>query len=434
MQEVRLIGEPLTKDYYPSINVFGTTWNSLIRYPCFALRYVRDMLVDSKIKFGLFLIKGMILSKGTFSVEAENEEVGEFVKQTLERFKLTGMSEALNNLSYGYSCSEMMYEGRQGFVHYKEAKALHPIDCKPVRSERTGNLAGAAVRISNSKFSVTNSALGRIILGGPKVLWSVHDPDYNPWYGLSRLYNAFMPWLEKWADGGFRDCRRLFFYKQAYSGGIMYHPPGDTLITVDSSTGQAMTKPNRDIAREMVDNLRTGGTVFLPSVSSMDGQSQWRWEPGQALSAPEALFNYGKTLDEEILEGMGIPTEVVQAAGESSGAYGGRSVPMEAFSSILHAAYCGIISDFVKQIVHPLVILNYGHQNSWFQVRPYGLLSDTAEVNQGEGQIDDEAQGLSGKEGDNGKQAVAMSIRLEAERALRKRGYVVQGGGGVNYA
>lgn len=427
---VNLLGNPITKDYVPGYGyVQGSPFVSLQRYPPFRLQYVRDMTIDSKVQFGLYLIAGSILSKGSYKVESENDDIGEYVTKTLDAFKLSGMEEALSCLPYGYACSEPLYESKKGRICYKEIKFLNPMDCRPLRSAKTGNIAGAAVRINQYDTTKTGTN-GRVLLGGPKALWTVHSKASNPWYGLSRLYHAYYPWLEKWSDGGSRDIRKLFFYKYAYTGGDYYHPPGSIQLDDDGS-GQPRTILCRDLARQIAEQSRTGGINFFPNTTGSDGKPAWYFNPIQMGGSPEAIFTYGEKLDIEILEGMGIPNEVVQAPGNSSGGWAGRSVPMDAFCAILHTTYGSIISEFVKQVIHPLVILNFGYNDTEFTVKPYGLLTENDQVDQQ--MLDQEQPGQQ-------PSATQMSLRVESSwdgyirRNRLRDSFAIEGGGLLNYA
>lgn len=118
----------------------------------------------------------------------------------------------------------------------------------------------------------------------------------------------------------------------------------------------------------------------MPNAQDAKGNYLWQWERGQIGQVPSGLLDYGKDLDNEIWQGMGIPTEVAEAPGGSSGAYGGRSVPMDAFACIVHSVFVDMSLAFIKQIVHPLVILNFGRENSYVDIRPHGILVDNEEA------------------------------------------------------
>lgn len=435
--EVNVLEDSVTKDYELTPSYYTTSYTSLSRYPRFSLTHVQEMMRDARIRLGLELIIGPILAKGKFSVDTENDEVAEYVQDTLDMIwgGIDGRR-ALFSMVYGYACNEVLYEVRQGLVKFRELKPLHPMDCRYVKSERTGNQVGAAIRIkTRTGLKPVNS---QVLLLGPKCLWSTHSRDFSPYYGQSRLFNSHIPWLEKWGDGCFRDSRRLFFHKQAFSGGTMYHPPGVTNMALDASTGQAQPVRNAELAQRMVEQLRTGGTLFIPRQVSVAGsQNPWEWIPGEVSQTPQGLLDYGSDLDNEIWQGMGILPEVISAPETGTLGNGGRSIPMDGFNAILHSVFCEVITDIVKQILHPMVVLNFGRENTWFTVKPYGLLKDSAEVDDMAGAAMQEQQNGSPAPPDSSgkKTGTAMALAVnEAIRANKKyRGYGVNGGGNLQY-
>lgn len=428
MTEVNLLAnDAVTKDYEPGSTYSQSTFTSLSRYPRFNLAFVKEMMYDARISFGVENIIGPILSKGKFAIDANKPEVAEYVQSTID-FLWGGIGgrQALMSVNYGYACNEVMYEVRNGLIQYKELKPLLALDCRAVKNTKTGNHVGAAVKL-NSRSPTTTTQ--RTLLLGPKCLWTTHRREIHPQYGQSRYYNAYVPWLEKWSDGGFRDCRRLFFFKYAFDGGIMFHPPGNSNTVEDAQTGYAKSVPNRDIAREMVDNMRTGGAVFLPRIPGSSGLPPWEWVPGSAKAPPAGLMEYGKDLDDEIWQGLGFPPEV--AAAQGTGAYAGRAVPMDAFMSILHSIFCETITDIVKQLIHPLVVLNFGKNDTWFTVKPYGLLKDNEDVDD----LDDANQA---QDAPQKKEGTAMSLFLEKNTLDIVRGrklarYQITAGGNAQY-
>lgn len=415
----------------PSIGSYSY-FTSMVRYPAFTLGVVREMLNDPRVKFGLSLLVGPILSKGRYSVEADDDKVGEYVQSLLDRFLDNGIKLALKCLVYGYSVNEVRYEVHKGRIQYKEMRYINPLDCRPLVYDRNGELAGAVVKRVGTD--------GRTILGGPKVLWTTHEPDEHPWYGRSRFYHAYLPWIEKWHDGGFRDCRRLFFYKQAYDGGVFYHPLGNINVSEDPATGVAISKPASEIARQIGDNLRTGGTIYMPESRDAQGNRKWEWQPGTAHPPPQALLDYGRDLDNEIWQGMGIVSEAIESPGDSSGAYGGRSVPMDAFNWILHSIFVDASIPFIKQIVHPLVVLNFGREKSYVQVRPHGILKDNEDVSpelaEQAGMPVDKTSG-SGDKPQPSKKPTAMGnepvLLSFIEAAEQRRKVIVPIGGNLRY-
>jgi len=331
------------------------------------------MLTDPRISFGLRMIKGPILSRARFKVDCDNAEVKDFIQNMVTRFWQKSVAYALKAIEWGYSCSEATFIYRDGRVQFDGLKLLHPLDCRCITQD--GHVIGARVRQRQGTGGNVSSK-GRVYLPGYRMLWHVQQREEHPYYGRSRLYGAYMPWIETWDDGGFRDCRRLFFHKYAYDGGVIYHPPGETVLE-DSQGGVALRRSNNEIARELMEKRRTGGTLHFPNEVDEYGQRKWQVEPPSIQPPPAHVVQYGRDLREEIWEGMGLPPEIGFA--EGTGAYAGRRVPLEAFYSTLQENVYWLITDFKDQIADPLVKMNYGQHE--FSINPMPLLPpDTQEA------------------------------------------------------
>ena len=362
-----LLQEPLTSDYVPFSRHSGFLSHGFRHRPFFSRMHVREMLTDPRVVFGLWLIKGPLISNARFFIKTEDAELKEFCVQAIDRFWRTSAVRALKAIEWGYSGSEVIYEVEKGRVQFKTLRDLDSSDVNVVTTQ--GKFQGILVR--NSRFSSTGGksrAQHKIFIGGPKAFLHVHQRERNPWYGLSRLFGAFVPWWEQWSDGGYRDIRRLWFYKNAYEGGTMYHPPGITRL----NDGTVIS--NKDLAREMIEKKRTGGVIAFPNTTLSDGATRsWEYDPPRANDIPTGLLEYGTTLRDEILEGMGIPPEVIESAGsEGFGSSTGRAIPQMAFFSTLQEVLQWMISDFDSQILRPICKLSF--EDPQYNIVPFSLI------------------------------------------------------------
>lgn len=358
------LAPPLTEGYIPTIR--GTGWYYLRSVPPFSLHTVQSMLTDAHIVFGLWIIKGPILSNSRFYIDCQNPEVKEFLVKNITRFWRNGATAALKAVEWGYSVGEVMYRVREKKIHFDYLRDVHSLDCRAL--VQYGKVVGSTVRnirLGNQQHK------GKVALTGPHCLWHTQQRHSHPVYGLSRLYGAYFPWIEGWGDGGYRDARRLYFHKYAFDGGTMYHPPGFSKLDTPDGSGIAMMRSNKDIAREMLEKKKTGATLTLPNVM-IDGQRGWEYEPGSVTAPPSNLFDYGEDLKLEKWEGMGIPPEVAQS--EGTGAYAGRRIPQVAFYAILQEIMYNLIRDFDTQVLRPLVRFNFGRRRTEYEIQPFGLL------------------------------------------------------------
>lgn len=356
--------------------------------PPFTFQTIREMLCDPRIVFGLWLLKGPILSGGEFDVETSNAQVAEFIKSNLRRFWYNSAARVLKALEWGFSASEIRYRYNEedGAIHFDTVKDLDSLDCRPVTHE--GNVCGFTVRSNTAMSGATTDHYSKpwvdrlgskppiasgeqIYLGAPRALYHLHSRDRNPWFGLSRLFGVHVPWWEQWSEDGYRAIRRLWFAKNAFEGGVMYHPPG----TIATKQGP---KPARDYAREMIEKKRSGGVLTLPNTMGPDGSGRaWEYIPPQGNPVPAGLLEYGDLLRDEVLEGLGIPAEVIQSSGETGfGSASGRQVPQMAFYSVLLELKQWLALDFDLYCLRYLVHLNFG--NVQYELIPLPL-DNTAE-------------------------------------------------------
>jgi hypothetical protein len=327
---------------------------------------IMEMLTEPRIVLGLRNLKGPVIARTKFIVECEDETVRTFIESTIKRFWMVAASRVLKAIEWGFSCSEVTYRLRDGLIYFDNVRDLYPPDCTAL--VKNGKVVGAVFRHQRSKRKEK-----RGILSGPRCLWHVHDRDINPYYGRSRLYGALLPWLERNNEGGFRDIRRLCFWKYSLTGQGMRYPDGTTPIR-DSSGAVLYYRNNSEIAREILDNARSGSTFAMPGTRDENGNYLWEIIPASTLGPPQGLDQYGEDLGAEESEGLGIPSEVLNASG--TGAYAGRQVPQEGFLSTLQELTQWLTIDFVDQSLENLTVYNFGVDSGYYEVTPTGILRE----------------------------------------------------------
>jgi len=359
-----LLGKPSTGEYNPeAIQGFFSIQS---RRPPFSPRWIPLMMSDSRIQFGLRLIKGPILASSRFWIDdpdsssGKNSEVKDFCIKNIVQFWRWSAVKALRAVEWGYSGSEAMFNVRDDNVCFESLRSLHAKDTRllTVDGEKIG------INVSNVK-----GRRGRVYLGGPKGFWHTQNREDHPYYGLSQLFGAFQPYLEFYSDGGAKDIRRLYYHKYAFSGEKGYYPVGD-----DPTTGGGPgSRSNRDTMRNILEKRRSGAPVFFPGLYDDQGNRKWVIEDAQPGPGNADILEYHRDLKTEIFEGMGIPSEIIEAATVGSG-WSGRSIPQAAFFSILQDMVNWLIFDFDTQILRPLVTLNFGIKDPQYQIVPFGLL------------------------------------------------------------
>lgn len=358
-----LLSPAQTADYVPT---GYWSWGLMWRFPRFTLIHVPRMMAEPRVALGLHLIKGPVISISRFYVRTSNEHIRSFVQDAFSRFWREGAIKALKAIEWGYSCSEVLYKlDSKGRITYGSLKDLQSIDCRCFVKD--GKFHKASVKGMRGGGELSSSRVA-IELYGMKAFWHVHQREHNQWYGRSRLFGAFMPFMEFTSDGGYRDTRRLWFHKNAYDGGIMYHPLGNIKVH-----GNPLREINaKSYAQQIMVQKKTGGILYLPNTRDETGNRLWEYIPPSPNPTPEGIMEYGNKLADEILEGMGIPPEMARP--EATGPMGGgngRGVAQEAFYCILQSIVNDITSDFDHQILRPLV--RYAFRNDDYEIIPWSL-------------------------------------------------------------
>jgi hypothetical protein len=332
--------------------------------PPFTQQTLAGMLTDPRVIYGLWLLKGPILSDAHVKVDCDDETIRQFVVDQINRFWANSAVKALKAVEWGYSGSEVLYREKDGLVHFDELRDFDSPDCTVILHE--GNAVGLKIRNTTADGPPENP---EVYLGFPKAMLQTHWRERRRWYGLSRLYGAHIPWWETWGDGGYRDIRRLWFYKNAFDGGTIRHPGGAS--PDDSGT----LRPNRDIARELIEKKRAGGVLTLPNTPAGEtGQYAWVYEPAAPMPVPEGLMEYGETLRNEILEALGIPPEIIQSSGDQGfGSSTGRQVPQTAFYCIIQELLQWLVFDLDYCVLKPLVEVNFGLGSATYELQPFKL-------------------------------------------------------------
>ena len=407
-------------DYLPSTSrrSFGI---DTYKQPLFTQHTIERMEIDPRVKFGLSLIKGPMISKAKFKVESDSEEVKEYVIKMINSFWGNGAIQALKAVEWGHSGSEVLYkhDEKNGQIVYCGLKDFQSKSVKIVT--RNGERVGLLIK----DFMTMNMQSGKAVyLGGPKAFHHVHNREIHPFYGRSRLYGAHIPWNEIWSQGGYRDIRRMWFYKNAFSGGILYHP--DKIYRAPD--GRQIHA--QDHAQEMIEKMKTGAVWTLPNDTDNNGNRQWELKEPKGNTIPAGLFTYGDSLRIEILEAMGIPYEVIESSGnEGFGSSSGRAIPETAFYSILQEELNWLIHDFVEQIIRPMLQVNAALgliQYDTFDVLSYPLMANPEDVDfadkDGDG-VPDEREGGGNKEEpkkENVSEEVKHDKKDEADRVGAK--------------
>lgn len=379
-----MVGKPKTAGYAPS--VVWSQWVSNNRTPPFNVHHIPRMLVDPRLRFGLYLIKGPLASKAKIFVKCENAAAKAFIVKTICRFWQNSLMRALKAVEWGYSGCEATYrQAPDGSMEFHCLRDLYALDVTPIENVLNGTITGCRVGgMPGGRLSV---------LRRPRLFWHVHGREHQPIWGLSRFFPCWKTFLEKWDSGGYRDIRRLFYYKCAFTSGVIYYPDGDI-----QTAGGAYVNAQQ-YAQQLLEQSRTGANFAFPNSATQPGGGQdWVFQPAQSIPPPPGLDEYGDRLDDELWEGMGIPPEIARA--EGTGAYAGRLIPQQAFLAGEQELLTWLIYDLQEQILDDLVMFNFGPTE--YELQPYSMLEEEDKEDAGQqpevgnpNQLQQDSQGMA---------------------------------------
>ncbi len=374
-QQVDISKRPATGGYKPLPHLWFQTPVDL---PLFDYRTIRAMLMDEGIRLNFETRAAPIYGlqfgweeNGVWQegVKCRDPGVAQFIYRQLQRIWKTYLPEILRAQIWGWSAGEVKvkYSDETGLIEIDRLLSRHPMDCELLKldgCERWG------VRIKR----VTE---GTVDLPFPYAWFHAHAAEDGEDYGISAAYGAYSAWADKWFDGGAKQVRRLFMHKDAYGGADLSYPDGETWIA-----GYDRPVPNRDIAREIVEQLRAGSVTVRPNQRDENGNERWELTRATVASNPQHILQYPKDLDDEIRHGMGICDDVIN--GDSTGAWAGKKIPMQSFYATLDAWVTTILRDLCEQIIDHLLKWNFGKVIEY--ETPFKPLAKQAMEQQGQGQ------------------------------------------------
>lgn len=334
--------------------------------PPFTFLTIQAMLLDPTVRLGIAMREAPLMQtewaykQGETwvpGIRARKPEVGAFVLQTLEKI-WQSIQAITRGQIWGWAAAEPVFCLKGGRVEFDTFMPRHANDVRCIK--QGGEVVG--VRF----LRIKHAEQGHVDLAFPKAIWHAFEPEPGCDYGTSVLLGAYSPWADKWLDGGALDVRRLFMHKDSYGGTDLGYPRGTTEVEDKGAV------PNRDIAREIAEQLTAGGITTRPSERDDKGNEMWPLTRAVVPANPQHILQFPKDLDLEILRGLEIADDVLTA--EQSGAWNGKLVPLMAFYTGIDRWRASIINRcIVPQIIDYLVQINYGPQVYEVKAKPLAL-------------------------------------------------------------
>lgn len=348
--------------------------------PVFTWFDIPRMLTDPRVRFISSLWRAPFQKVKT-QVKASSEPVAKFVQSTIKKFWRKSLPQLLSKYwRYGYCAGGAEFTVRNGWMRLDRVKAM---DCNDVLPHlwKTGPDCGQFAGFELNRQNRYERDKGSIFVSSPHAFWFSGFKEYGEYYDTPPISGLFEPWLEKRGRNGAIHARRHWFRRGAWLGKIGYYPRGTTMTGPDESPTE---RDNQDIMREVLDYADSGSTMlFVNDVHpGIDGEYDWKVEHDVPQADIAGFRDYPKDLDDEMLEGSGIPKEVV-ASSESGSGYNGRMVPYQGFLGIVDEL-SGMILDDCEMFMQPLVAFNFG-PDAWYEIETMSL-ADQVEKEQLEGQ------------------------------------------------
>ena len=324
-----------------------------IDLPPFSFQTIRGMLLDPGIRLNFATRAAPICSaqfgykqgeQWTEGVECKYPEVAEFIYKQLQHVWRNFLPMILRAQVWGWSGGEVTLKlSEVGLVEIAKMEPRHASDVRLLKKghERWG--------ISVNRVEEA----GTVHLPFPRAFFHAYNAEDGEDYGVSAAIGAYSPWADKWFNGGGLDVRRLFMHKDAYGGMDLGYPEGETWVA-----GINDPVPNSDIARQIVEQIVSGGVTTRPSARDENGNEKWPLTRATVANNPQHILQYPKDLDDEIRRGMEIPDDVISADG--GGAWAGKRVTIASFYASLDHWVVQILCDLKEQLFDHLIELNFG--------------------------------------------------------------------------
>ncbi len=356
-----------TYGYQPSLSAAAHTWSGYDSDGWFARSDVDLMDRDPRIRIGFRILCAPVRA-ASWKIRCDDPSAEQFIHSTIRRFWMNDLHKALGMLKYGALGGELLYcydETRGGWC-YDRLKDFRLDDVRPL--DLRGEFSGVNVYSRNPAGHLSKN---KIELAPPSSFWLANQPESGGYYGWPRYAGAWKPWKEKRGKHGAIDVRKNWMIRNSCRGAQMRYPDGSTLMP------DGRYVPNQDVAREMVEKYMAGHVLALPGdFDKESGHFLWEWTEPHMGEDVSSILKYPEVLDTEILEGLEIWPEVLQAPEVGAG-WSGRAIPFLMFLGSEDEIVTATLSAFVALAVRPLVRQRYG-PSLWFEVEPESLLPKDA--------------------------------------------------------
>lgn len=385
-RKVDVTGEAFTAGYSAVPHIW---FQQPVDLPPFTFATIRGMLLDPEIRLNFSTRAAPVMGaqfgwtegeQWTEGIKCKNPEIAQFLYRQLQHIWKNFLPAILRAQVWGWSAGEVVMKlGENDLIEIDSLEPRHAMDTR-------------LLKIGFEKWGVSVDRVeehGSVFLPFPYAWFHAYNAEDGEDYGISAAHGAYSPWADKWFNGGAKDVRRLFMHKDAYGGVDLGYPSGETWVD-----GVDQTVPNRDIARSIVEQLRSGGVTTRPSERDENGNEKWPLTRASVTANPQHILDYPKDLDAEMRHGMEIPDDVISADGGA--AWAGKRVTVASFYASLDQWIVQIIADLKEQIFDHLCRLNFGFlPNYEITHKPLAEQAMEQQSNAGPGAPQPDMQGMA---------------------------------------
>ncbi|AGE61003.1 hypothetical protein FINN_10 [Bacillus phage Finn] len=290
----------------------------------FSLEVYDKMMTDGQVKSAIDMIKLSATAKG-FTVTGDDEETKKYADFINENFEMIRgnmedvIKEIMTALEYGYSCTEKVFEYKDGKIMLKKLKTLDPYSVAG-KTDRFGDLMHVKQRIGSKTIKIP----------ADKVLWYAHQKRFGNIYGQSRLRTVYKHWFIK--DKMYRFAN------------IAYERYGTPLLV-------GTVEDKNDV---------TDMTRLLKNINGMTGLGLSGGAKVEAIQTTNADFiGYIEHHDRKIMEALLVPPALLGLSRGQSGSYSLSSNQFDIFMIHLESIQRDIKSLIEEEIIRPLIDLNF---------------------------------------------------------------------------
>lgn len=348
----RLVTEQ-TAGYKPTV-IMHPYWLDQTMPP-FTIWTIERMRIDPQVKLST-AVRYAPLMRPQFEIVG-SPDITRFVSNTLRAVWTKSIRKIVKGMAYSMCAGEILYDydEKTRMFHFRGLNDIYPTDVR-IRT-LNGKFTGLRIRMHRARNSQRNKGRKQqsdVVIRRPKAFIYLNEREFGSWVGKSMYESSYKPWFDKAERDGGIDIRRMWYYKCAFDAGDIYHPSGNY---IEPETGQII--PYQDIARQIVEQGKTGGVYAWPNDVDENGVRKWERRPAGSNGTGGDLINYVDQLDVEISRGMLVPDDIVSQQ-SGTGSYAGRAIPLATFMAISNVAMTEIASAVDELIVKPLVEINFG--------------------------------------------------------------------------